>query len=173
MKETIRLQKLLGPSSEMHHRQDINELKGLVETADRFIRQLPSTPAGFDILSHLNVACKGIVEEPGVRHAVALFEHLYQKLLARRQRRALGCRESLIRALIDPVFEATLDATDAMGLRGEYRAMMLGPLVHLLMCLEQVATYAAQRKVMARKKLLSAAAGVELDGIDAELTFWV
>lgn len=56
------LHKQLEPSSELHKKRDIDELKRLVGEVEELVKRVPPT-ANLDVQSNLELAIKGIVKE--------------------------------------------------------------------------------------------------------------
>ena len=57
--------KQLGPSSELHRKRNVEELKLIVRQAEELVNRLPSG-VSLDVQFNLDLAIKGIVTEPKV-----------------------------------------------------------------------------------------------------------
>lgn len=57
------LQKQLEPSSDLHKKRDIEELKKLVGEVEELVKRVPQS-ANLDVQSNLELAIKGIVKQP-------------------------------------------------------------------------------------------------------------
>lgn len=107
--------------------------------------------------------------EPSIEEhdAAAMIQANFRRFMTRRQDRERATKK--YKATL-PFHESCLEASKKLGtIPRKYRLLFLGPLAHLLSCIDIVRLAAAAHKVTTKKKLAEASPS-DYDVVDAELT---